>query len=371
MSGTIAIAVQPGLEQPKNEHELDVWYGNPDKGWYDDKELAKKLIERGHFVRIISWEDRTIDISPFDAVFVSSTWNGCLFPGKYIEWLHAIQEDGRRRAINGLTVLLDHFQKYRYLSLLIEQVDRCDRMPSSGYIVPSRFYIDGPSPHGSVESLQGRTLDDVMAELDRDDPWRHANIVIKPAISADGLDTFVYNRTGTEIALDVDKRRRFEITDPDTARAWFMRIAGDRERGGAIVQPYVRGVERGEYSLTFFNDRCHYAVRKPGLFKGDGMNRRRFIPLDRLPDRLMDFAQLIVDTTIGIYGYGEITRSRVDLFMEDGIPVLCELECVDPNTNIKVLADKTDRNRDENCLLNVIFDEYADAVEGRVTDLTR
>jgi hypothetical protein len=369
MSLRIAIAVQPGLEQPKDDRDVAAWYGNPGKGWYDDKGLAKRLMERGHVVSIVSWEDRAIDFIRFDAVFVSSTWNGCLFPLKYVEWLRALEEDGKRRAINGLTVLLDNFQKYRYLPILAEQIDRHGPMQPRGRVVPSRFYIDGPSPFGSIESLGGRTLDHVLADLDRADPWRGSNIVIKPAISADGLDTFVYNRLGTRIPLDADKRSRFEIREPQAARACFARIAADRKRGGAIVQPYIRGVELGEYSLTFFNDRCHCAVRKPGLFKGDGMSRRSFVPPDRLPDSVMGFARFVVTTAMSIYGHGEITRSRVDLFVEDDVPVLCELECVDPNTNIRVLADKVDRTGDEDLLLARVFDAYADAVESRVKAL--
>jgi hypothetical protein len=37
----------------------------------------------------------------------------------------------------------------------------------------------------------------VLADLDRDPDWAQANLVVKPIISADGVDTFVYNRNGS------------------------------------------------------------------------------------------------------------------------------------------------------------------------------
>jgi hypothetical protein len=100
------------------------------------------------------------------------------------------------------------------------------------------------------------------------------------------------------------------------------------------------------------------------LFKGDGSTRRQVVSLDRLPGSMLPFAEKLVGWLDGHFGAGAVSRARVDLFNQHGTPVLCELECVDPNTNIRVVAHHNAR------LADSIVQEYANVVEQRTAALT-
>lgn len=306
--------------------------------WFDDQLLRDALESIGHDVTIISWEDPSIDLLQFDAIFVSSTWNGCANPAAFVAWLDACEADGRQRLINDRSVLDAGFVKYRYWRLLEHAFQHDHALRSLGQLTPSRFYSAAASPPDGVETLAGRSLTNLLAALDDDPQWAAANLVIKPVISADGIDTYVYNRFARTIPIDTEKHTQFVLSTAAAAESVFLRLAQESQRGGVLLQPYMSGVEAGEYSLTFLGRRCTHAVQKPKLFKGDGSSRRQVIALERLPGTMFAFAQEIIRWLYDHFGEGAVSRVRVDLFNQDGVPVLCELESVDPNTNIRLVA---------------------------------
>lgn len=308
--------------------------------WFDDQLLKEALEADGHAAAIVSWEDGSVDLLQFDAIFVSSTWNGCVDPPAFVAWLDACEADGRRRLINDRAVLDAGFVKSRYWHLLEGALQRSPTLQAMGQLTPSRFYVAGDAGQNGAEPLAGRGLADVLVELRGDPEWSDANLVLKPVISADGIDTFVYNRFGRAIPIDDAKRGQFVLTTASQAEAVFQRLAGDTLRGGVVLQPYIQGVEAGEHSLTFIGHECSHAVRKPKLFKGDGSSRRELIVLTDLPARMLLFAEGLVGWLYDQFGAGAVSRVRVDLFDQGGAPVLCELECVDPNTNLRLLAER-------------------------------
>lgn len=308
--------------------------------WFDDQLLKDALEEAGHAAALISWEDGGVDLLQFDAIFVSSTWNGCADPPSFLAWLDACEADGRRRLINDRAVLDAGFVKSRYWRLLEHALQQAPTLQATGQLTPSRFYIAGGAGQDGAEPLAGRSLADVLVELDGDLMWADSNLVLKPVISADGIDTFVYNRLGRAIPIDDAKRAQFVLTTGDQAEAVFQRLAGDTLHGGVVLQPYMQGVEAGEHSLTFIGRECSHAVRKPKLFKGDGSSRRELIALAELPAGMLAFARGLVGWLHEQFGAGAVSRVRVDLFDQGGIPVLCELECVDPNANLRLLAQR-------------------------------
>jgi hypothetical protein len=332
--------------------------------WFDDQLLQGALAARGHQVDIISWEDTTLNPLCFDAIFVSSTWNSCVDPSAFTAWLDACEQDSQRRLINDRVVLDAGFVKYRYWHLLERALHSNPAIQMLGQLTPSRFYVDGAVvENGGVEPLSGRRLADVLAELDRDPQWAQASIVLKPVISADGIDTFVYNRHGYAIPIDEKKRAQFVLGSAEDADATFVRLARDRGRHGVLLQPYMDGVEAGEYSLTILGRSCTHAIQKPKLFKGDGSSRRQVVALDRLPGSMLPFAEKLVEWLDGHFGAGAVSRARADLFNQHGTPVLCELECVAPNTNIWVVAHHNAS------LADSIVQEYANVIEQRTAVL--
>lgn len=332
--------------------------------YYDDQRLRAELESRGHRVEIIDWEDRNVELLVFDSIFVSSTWNGCENPSKYVAWIKSCERDRHRRLINDRAVIEAGFTKYHYWQKLEQILAENPDIQKLGHLTPTRFFCDDPSQADStVELLAGRVLSDILAELDQDPQWVEANIVLKPVISADGIDTFVYNRFDRPIPIDDEKRARFVLDNANDANKIFHRLATDNNRKGVVLQTYVDGVEEGEYSLTILGRTCSHAVQKPRLFKGDGSSRRKLVPLDQLPAKMCRFAEEIVGLLDYRFGSGAITRARVDLFNQNDTVVLCELECVEPNTNMRVVA-----NTDEK-MADAIVQTYADVIEKRTAEL--
>ena len=334
-------------------------YAGDRRAWFDDAGLAEALSRLGHRCSIVAWTNKDLDWQAYDAVYVSTTWNACDTPRAFLAWLKRTEADGRKRLINSREVLEDGFRKYRYLSVLEEL---CSEDPAlKGFITPSRFLLDTECPDEGLESLQGRSLAQLLHPLDQDERWGSADIILKPCISADGKDTFVYERQAR--AFPTQERAPFVLGAAE-AEETFQRLAADSERGGVIVQPYMRGVERGEYSLVFFEDRFSHAVRKPPGFKA-GTGRRTAAKADELPEHTLAFASDILGRFRRFYGAETITRSRVDLFVQEGLPVLCELEVVEPNTNLGVVARDWGQARTE-----TLFRSYAAAVSKRARGLS-
>lgn len=333
--------------------------------WYDDNKLRMALEARGHQVEIINWEDPKLDITQFNSVFVSTTWNACDKPQQYINWLNNCERDNRQRLINDLTVIQAGFIKYLYWEILEQFFTDNPEVRDLGRLIPSKFYqnIDSSS-ETIVNHLAGRTLSNILTELEQDVLWNQENIVIKPVISGDGKDTFVYNRFKREIPIDKEKRAQFVLEDIEQAEAIFHRLAADTIKKGVILQTYMSGVEKGEYSLVILDQKCTHAIQKPKRFKGDNSRLRRFIPLAQLPKEVLYFAEKIVGLLEDKFGSGSISRARVDLFLQDETPVLCELECVEPNTNLRVVAEQNIKMADE------IVKNYAKVIEKRTAVLS-
>lgn len=333
--------------------------------WFDDQLLLDALQATGHQAAIIDWEDPGVDLVGFDAIFVSTTWNTSADPAKYVRWLDACEADGRRRLINDRAVLEAGLIKTRYWRTLADGLARSPALRAMGRLTPTGFYIEGDAAYDGAEPLAGRSLADVLAHLDGDPEWAAANLVIKPVVSADGIDTFVYNRRGLDIPIDADKRAQFVLDTADRAETEFARLAASRARGGVVLQPYMTGVEAGEHSLTLLGRACVHAVRKPKLFKGDGSRRREAVALDALPAGMRDFAEGLVASLDDQMGKGSVSRARVDLFDQDGEPVLCELECGAPNTNLRLLHERDPEAAKQ------VGKRYAEVIAARAEALAR
>ena len=332
--------------------------------WFDDEKMQATLQSNGHQASVISWEDTNLDLLKFDSIFVSSTWNGCIEPDKYTDWLDACEIDNQRRLINDRTVLDAGFCKYQYWHILESLLESEPEIQRIGHLTPSNYYKDGGSVKArDVKPLAEHRLADILTELDQSSQWSQSNIVLKPVISGDGINTFVYNRFGCNIPIDDDKRSQFVLKHAEEAEEIFQKLARDKLHGGVLLQPYMNGVEVGEYSLTVLGRTCTHAIQKPALFKGDNSRRRRFVALDQLPNHMIFFAESLVGLLDEHFGAGAISRARVDLFYQDETLILCELECVEPNTNLKIIENQS---KD---MLNDILQTYASVIESRTAKL--
>lgn len=287
----------------------------------DDQELKEEIGLMGAYVEISDWRNTATDWNQFDAIFISSTWDIPAHGEAFIQWIRACNSD-RNRVINDGQLIIDNVIKSRYLSRLIKHFGV--QVPSGMAITPSYFIGKNESEEDQTNSIGNRSLKDILNELDATDPdnWRNRDIVVKPIVSADGNNTFLY--------------KRIEI---ETVEKSFQQLLTGSVRG-IILQPYIQAVEEGEYCLVFFNDRYSHAIQKQGGFKNHSIKERRFIPEIQLPENMVYFAKKIIHFMQESYHKNALTRTRIDFLYSNGQIILCELECTEPNTNLQSLPEQ-------------------------------
>jgi len=343
-------------------------YATSQDYWQDDLWLKSELEQRGHHVNIIDWQDDNIPLTAYQAIFVSSTWNIPVDPGAFERWIDRCESDGVARLINASHALRRGIRKYDYLTDLIDLFGEI--ISRRGSVVPTRFYVKH-MPDVQVRSLQAvseRHFTDIVSELDENDLWRGKSIVTKPVTSADGKNTYLYDRSPTGRVLTYYPHD--VLRTPDEALDKFEHVINDPKSNGVILQTYMDGVAEGEYSLTFFGLTLSHAVQKPSGFKADRSLDRRYVEPDQLPSGMFDYARTVIDELERRYGTSSLTRTRVDLFVglseeDERCPIVSEVEFVEPNTNIRIInRDKGEAEREK------VVAMFADAIEKRIGELT-
>lgn len=313
-------------------------YAQPGTYWADDDWLRVALVQQGHRVDIIDWTVAD-NLTIYDAIYVSSTWNFHHDPARFLAWLAACEADGRSRLINNSHLLRDGVDKFNYMQPLQENFG--EQPSADGSITPTRFYRPEQTSSSFEKWFDALRGDAVWVALSKD-----SDLVLKPACSADGLMTYLYNRTGTERVVAWKHQDKVLTELPQVSKS-FDEIMAKEDNRGAMLQVYQSGVEAGEYSLTFFNEVFSHAVRKPGGFRQDVSKDRVYVSEAGLPTGMLDFAQRSLAFMRERYGEYALTRSRVDMFAGEDGPVLSELEFLEPNINLRNVPDELRPDRIE------------------------
>gem|GEM_PF-3462002 len=321
----------------------------------DDQELMEELRSMGAVVEIMDWKNTETDWNQFDAIFISSTWDIPSHGEAFIQWIRDCNSD-RNRVINDGQLIIDNVIKSRYLSRLIKKFGV--RVNSGMAITPSYFIGINESEEDQTNPIGNRSLKELFEELDAADPdnWQDRDIVMKPIVSADGNNTFLYKRMGRNTN---EKQTDFILHSDEEAEKIFHHLLSSSPRG-IILQPYIKAVEEGEYCLVFFNDKYSHAIQKRGGFKNHSIKERRFIPEVQLPKNMVSFATQIIHFMQECYHQHALIRTRIDFLYSNGQIVLCELECTEPNTNLQSLpAD----------IKTAVLKSYASAIYREATRL--
>lgn len=324
----IAIAVQHDLILPNITSD----------DWLIKAELEKKGIQ----VDVISWNADNQDLSQYDSIFVSSTWNASIYHEKFVAWLKSCEKQGKK-LINDGELLLLGLHKDDYLSLLKDEFGEQDS--AQGSITPSRFI----RPMDKIQSFT-----QVRKTLDGNLAWQ-GDLVIKPIISAVGRDTYLVTDNPELLARKTGKYCSFN--DADELVHDLLDKKGSK---GLIIQPFIKGVETGgEYQLVFIANQFSHAVVKGKGFGNRKSAEKRTIAAAGLPAGMFDFAQKIVQFYAKKFPHG-MTRARLDFFVGQQGPVLCEAEVVEPHTNIRYFSNTEQKT---------ILEKYAAALIKRTLEL--
>src|SRR5262245_57299199 len=182
----------------------------------DDQALFSEIARLGMSANAAVWSDAAVEWASFHAVIVRSCWDYHLTIGEFRAWLDRLESSGALVPNSPPLIQWNAVKRY-----LLDLARRCVTT------VPTMV----------VSSNRG---DDVRHVAEAEG-W--ARVVVKPAISASGYETYA-------IAAPFD----------DASRALIARVTST---GDALVQPFVPEISRdGEYSFTFIDGVFSHATIK-------------------------------------------------------------------------------------------------------------
>ena len=260
---------------------LATYDGAPDLA-PDDQSLLPALAAEGIDGEAAVWSSDSVAWASFDAVLIRSCWDYHLHIAVFRDWLARLESIGVR--VWNLPAVVRWNADKRYL------IDLARRGVAT---IPTTIVSTG----------NGRDVEGIIAS----NGWRA--FVVKPAISASGHETHVFNAS---------------INDAD--RATIARVASLCD---VLVQPFAEEVRRdGELSFTFIDGAYSHATLKrapPGEFRVQTEHGGSVEAADP-PRGLVDEAARALE------GFSELPLyARVDGIVRDGSFLLMELELIEPN----------------------------------------
>lgn len=252
----------------------------------EDLLLQKELLKNGIDAEIISWQNKNIDYSEYNCLILRSVWGYQDDYENFKEWLLFIKENNLIM-FNNVNIILDNIRKDVQFEILKK------------YNIP---YI----PTTIIrESINWNKLDFYEQEF-----------VVKPIISGSGDNTYKF-ATNEEINEMI--RKKYEIT---------LQQADN----GLLIQPFVSGINKGEYSCVFIDGiNTHNMLRYPGVLG----EKKRAEYLTTVPKSVLDLA-IQVSNIPEFSGY---LYARIDIVLENNKPYIMEVELTEPDLLIKYVPD--------------------------------
>lgn len=181
----------------------------------DDQLLYRALLDAGIKTEIAIWDDETVDWSQYELVVIRSTWDYVPHRDAYLAWAEKISK--QTALWNSPALLRWNTDKHYLRDLEAEGIQ----------IVPTMWVSAG--------SLMAETV------LPTERQWDE--LVVKPAISASGNDTYKIKRADWLAGMPPLQAL---LTEKDV-----------------MVQPFMKTVQTvGEYAFLFFNGEFSHAVLK-------------------------------------------------------------------------------------------------------------
>ena len=257
----------------------------------DDEIPVAELLRRGFDAAEVPWSDPGVDWSTYDLVIVRTTWDYHLRPDEFLEVLARIEASGTLLE-NPRALVVWNLDK-RYLRELEAQ----------GVSIVPTVWGDG----GAAKDFTA-----LFAQLG------HQEIVVKPVVSANAVDTF---------------RLRAPLTDDQAAE--LVRTFADRSW---LAQPFVQSVlDEGELSVFYFDGRLSHAIRKVPMSGDFRVQEEHGGSIADVPitDELRRAADHVIHTVRPVP-----FQARVDLVrMADGTLALMELEMIEPSLYFRTHAE--------------------------------
>lgn len=259
----------------------------------EDLLLKQELMNNNINAEIISWEDMTIDYSKFDCLILRSAWG---YQDKYLEfkeWLQMIKNKNIL-LLNYPEIIMNNIQKNKQFNILMK-----NNIP---FIHTSFVY----------------TEDDLLERLDL-----NRLTVIKPIISGSGKNTYLINQNDPSNLRNIINGLNHIFIQNDN---------------GIMIQPYFNGIENGEYACIFIDGiNTHNMLRFPGVFS----DKKRPIYLSSVPDCV----KKIANDVSRLEEFSGYLYMRVDIVLQDGNPIIMEVELAEPDLLFKYIQNERVRDQ--------------------------
>lgn len=249
-------------------------------GFDEIQDLLPFLQNKGLHIQSEIWDDPDVDWQTYDIALLRMPWDYHQKFEAFKNWLDRIEALGIK-LLNSYQTVRWNIDKH-YLKEIID----------AGFdVIPSVF----------LEKEWDGNFSGIFNSLKSD------QIIVKPCVSGGSRNTFKLNA--------------------ETARGRADEIATLLLDGAYIAQPFMKEIEDGEWSFTFFNGRySHTILKKPktGDFRVQqffGGTIDRMEPEQSLIDQAASYLPAFARDTL---------YARVDGVLVDGKFVLMELELVEP-----------------------------------------
>jgi len=260
--------------------------------------LVRALGDRGVIAEVVDW-DADLDWSRYSVAVLRSTWDYHRRLPEFLAWIDRV---AMVTSLHNPAEIVRWNVDKRYLA----------ELTAAGIpIIPTRWVAD----------------EDDLAGLDGD--ALSGDVVVKPTVSAGANDTV---------------RHRGDA-DAATAHVRSLLAAGK----AVMVQPYQRFIdERGETGMLYFDGEFSHAFRKSAILAGDEHDANGLYVEEKIGPRtaspeereLADTVMSFVESRFGVaplYARVDVVRGSA------GVPVLMELELVEPSLFLHVADQSAER----------------------------
>jgi len=246
-----------------------------------DKMLLALLKKEGQVVTVVPWDKDGVDWSVFSCVIIRSCWNYYEKFDDFLRWLGILQKS-TITVWNPISVIEWNIRKTYIRDLASVGIS----------VVPIVF----------LEQDSRELLQDICIE----NKWEE--IIIKPTVGASAHGVYKIHKREAE-------SKQVLVTEL-------------LKESAVMVQPFMKEIENGEYSIIFIGKRYSHAVLKVpkrGEFRVnyEQGSREEITEIDK--DLLLQ-AQAVVDTI-----EPSLLYTRVDGIIVDGKFMLMELELIEPH----------------------------------------
>jgi glutathione synthase/RimK-type ligase-like ATP-grasp enzyme len=268
----------------------------------DDEILIDALRVRGAQASAVPWDDRRADWGAYDAVVIRSTWDYARRRDEFLAWADTVGD-----RLHNPPALVRWNTDKRYLA----------ELATSGLPVVETTYVD---PWEAAPAL-------------------HGEVVVKPTVSAGGRDTGRFGPGSHHLAVEL------------------IGAIGASGRT-AMVQPYLESIDDGgETAIVFVDGRPSHGLRKRAVLTSEGVAPTRDdrigaaeamydseLVTDAAPeDDELAVASAVIEALARQFS-GSPLYARVDLARDgDGVPVVLEVEAVEPNLYLGLVPGAVER----------------------------